>query len=70
MFKFGFEVELSSKYWFAGTETAVNTPWEDLSASERAALAFIYLENAAGVPAAFKFLSKARAGQNTHFIIV
>ena len=41
---------------------AASAAWEDLSASERAALAYIYLENAAGAPAAFKFLSRARAG--------
>ena len=41
---------------------AAGAAWEDLTASERASLAFMFLENAAGAPAAFKFLGKLREG--------
>lgn len=41
---------------------AASTAWVDLAASERAAVAFQFMENAAGAPFAFKFLGKARAG--------
>ncbi|BDA49281.1 UDP-glucose:glycoprotein glucosyltransferase 1 [Coccomyxa sp. Obi] len=44
----------------SGADVAAGAAWEDLTASERASLAFMYLENAAGAPAAFKFLGKAR----------
>jgi hypothetical protein len=45
----------------AGAEAAASRAWKDLEANERAALAFVYLENAAGTPVAFRFLARALA---------
>jgi hypothetical protein len=47
---------------FSGAEAAAETAWDDLDPSERAALAFLHLEAAAGGPTAFKFLARAASG--------
>lgn len=44
-----------------GAEAASSVEWDELEAEEKAALAFMYLENIAGTPVAFRFLTRALA---------
>ena len=44
----------------AGMDAAADVAWDDLAASERAAVIFTHMAGAVGAPQAFKFLARIR----------